>query len=349
MEVVGATAVRHPDSTLLQAGAEAALLPASATQAHGEHGPAPKLSIVSTLYRSRSFLPGFLDECLQVLQQLGIDNFEILLVNDGSPDDSVAYCRQRQRDVPQLVVVELSRNFGHHHAIHAGLGLARGEQVFLIDCDLEVRPAVLADFRARMQQPGDVDVIYGYQEARKGGFAERVGGGLFWKTLNKLSDVQIPENTVTERLMSRRFVQSLLQMGDYNLFLAGMMSWTGFVQIGVPVVKKQREGRSTYTLLRRLQLMVNAVSSFSSRPLIWMFNIGVGITCLSVLYVAYLVFRRLFFGDTLLGFTSMMGMLAISLGIMTTAVGLVGIYLGKVYNQVQGRPTYIIKDIHRQP
>jgi putative glycosyltransferase len=93
--------------------------------------------------------------------------------------------------------------------------------------------------------------------------------------------------------------------------------------------------------------MVNAISSFSSKPLTWMFNIGVGITALSLLYVAYLVFRRLAFGDTLLGFTSMMGLMAISLGIMTTAVGLVGIYLGKVFNQVQSRPTFIIKDVHR--
>jgi putative glycosyltransferase len=306
----------------------------------------PALSIVSTMFRSRGFLETFLDECLQTLAACGVSDFEIVLVSDGSPDDSVAYALQRRQDIPQLVVVELSRNFGHHHAIQAGLRISRGQQVFLIDCDLEVRPGVLAEFLAKQRSTG-ADMIFGYQEARKGGVFEKYSGALFWKGLNLLSDVAIPENVLTERLMSRRFIDALLQMGDYNLFLAGMMTWTGFTQIGMPIAKKQREGRSTYTLMRRVQLMVNAISSFSSKPLTWMFNIGVCITFVSIAYVVYLVFRRVAFGDTLLGFTSMMGLMAISLGIMTTAVGLVGIYLGKVFNQVQGRPTYLVKDIYR--
>jgi putative glycosyltransferase len=308
--------------------------------------PLPALSIVATLYRSRRFLETFLDECVQALRASGVASFEIVLVSDGSPDDSVAYALQRRQDIPQLVVVDLARNFGHHHAIQAGLYIARGEQVFLIDCDLEVRPAVLAEFIAKQKSTG-ADLVFGYQEARKGGAFEKFSGALFWKGLNALSDVPIPANMLTERLMSRRFIDAFLQMGDYNLFLGGMMVWTGFLQIGLPVAKKQREGRSSYTLVRRLQLMVNAISSFSSKPLTWMFNIGVCITFVSMAYVVYLVFRRIVFGDTLLGFTSMMGLMAISLGIMTTAVGLVGIYLGKVFNQVQRRPTYIVKDIFR--
>lgn len=306
----------------------------------------PAISIVSTMYRSRPFLEPFLAECLAALKAAGCDNFEIVLVNDGSPDDSVSYSIQRGREIPQLVVVDLSRNFGHHHAIHAGLRHSTGDLVFLIDCDLEVRPAVLAEFLAKQEQLG-CDLVFGYQDSRKGRWFERLSGDLFYRGINAFTDVRIPENVLTERVMTRRFVDALLQLGDYNLFLAGMMSWTGFVQIGMPVVKKQREGRSTYTTLRKLQLMVNAVSSFSSKPLTWLFNAGVLITLVSFSYVAYLVFRKAFFGDALLGFTSMMGLMAVSLGIMTTALGVVGIYLGKVYNQVQNRPTYIVKDIHR--
>jgi putative glycosyltransferase len=136
-------------------------------------------------------------------------------------------------------------------------------------------------------------------------------------------------------------------MGDYNLFLGGMMSWTGFLQIGLPIAKRQRDGASTYTLVKRFQLMVNAVSSFSSKPLTWLFNAGVVITLLSFSYVTYLVFRKVAFGDALLGFTSVMALSAMSLGILTTALGLVGIYLGKVFNQVQNRPTYIVRDVLR--
>ena len=306
----------------------------------------PEISIVSTMYRSRSFLDAFLTECQQALRAIGCESFEIVLVNDGSPDDSLAYALQRRGDIAGLVVIDLSRNFGHHAAIQAGLRESRGALVFLIDCDLEVRPAVLGTFLPKLRQTG-ADVVFGYQEARKGGWFERSSGNLFWLGFNRLSETQVPENLVTERVMTRRFVDALLRLGDYNLFMAGMMSWAGYTQIGVPVGKQQRAGQSSYTLLRRVQLMVNAVSSFSSKPLVWLFNAGVLITVASFGYAAYLIARKLIFDDALLGFTSMMAMMAMTLGILTTGLGLVGIYLGKVFNQVQNRPTYIIRDIHR--
>jgi len=315
-------------------------------QLENPNAPPVALSIVSTMYRSRPFLEQFLSECLQALAQIECTDFEIVLVNDGSPDDSLAYAVQRREDIPQLVVVDLSRNFGHHHAILAGMQQASGELIFLIDCDLEVEPGVLPEFVSKLQESAS-DMVFGFQNSRKGSWFERVSGGLFWKGFNLLSETKIPENIATERLMTRRFVDAVMQMGDYNLFLGGMMSWTGFTQLGLPVVKKQRAGPSNYNLLKRIGLTVNAVSSFSSQPLIWLFNMGISITLLSFAYVAYLVVRKLMFGDALLGFTSMMGMMAIILGILTTSVGLVGIYLGKVFNQVQNRPKYIVRDIYR--
>jgi putative glycosyltransferase len=316
------------------------------SQSDNEPFVATQLSIVATMYRSRPFLERFLDECLQALAQLPCANFEIVLVNDGSPDDSLSYAIGRRKDIPQLVVVDLSRNFGHHYAMQAGLRYARGDLVFLIDCDLEVSPLTLSAFKTKLDASGS-DMVYGYQEARKGGFFERAGGGFFYKAFNLLSDIKIPENIATERIMTRRYVEALLQLGDRNLFLGGMMSWTGFQQLGLPLQKQQRDGKSTYTLLRRINLMVNAVSSFSAQPLLWMFNIGLTITTFSFLYVFYLVLRKVLFDDALLGFTSMVAMITLSLGIMTTGLGIIGIYLGKVFTQVQNRPTYIVKDVHR--
>jgi putative glycosyltransferase len=230
--------------------------------------------------------------------------------------------------------------------MQAGLAHARGELIFLIDCDLEVSPSVLKEFLRKRHESG-ADLVYGYQESRKGGWFEKISGGLFWKGFNWLSDIKIPENILTERIMTRRFVDGLLQLGDRNLFMGGMMTWTGFDQIGIPIAKKQRDGDSTYTLLKRLRLMVNAVSSFSSQPLIWLFNAGISITLLSLAFVTYLVLRKLLFDDALLGFTSVMAAIALSLGILTTGLGVVGIYLGKIFNQVQNRPTYIVRDVHR--
>lgn len=307
----------------------------------------PQWSIVSTMYRSKPFLEQFLSECLAALASMGCDDYEIVLVNDGSPDDSLDYARSRLVDLPRLRVVDLSRNFGHHHAMQAGLSVAQGDKVFLIDCDLEVAPSFLVAMAAKMEETG-ADLVFGYQELRKGGWFEQFSGGLFWRGINLLSEVRVPENMVTERVMSRRYVDALLSMGDANLFLGGMMSWAGFLQIGVAVGKKQREGQSTYTLMKRVQLMVNAVSSFTSRPLVWLFNAGVLITALSFAYAVYLVIRKLAFGDALIGFTSLMGMMAFSLGVVTTALGVLGIYLGKVFNQVQNRPTFIIRDIHQR-
>lgn len=306
----------------------------------------PQLSIVSTMYRSRAFLERFLAECIQAADQLGCTSYEIILVNDGSPDDSLAYAIARKMDIPQLVVVDLSRNFGHHYAMQAGLSQARGDLVFLIDCDLEVSPLTLPEFERKLRDSGS-DMVYGYQEARKGGFFEKASGDFFYRAFNFLSDIKIPENIATERVMTRRYVDALLRLGDRNLFLAGMMSWTGFQQLGLPLQKKQREGRSSYTLLARINLMVNAVSSFSAQPLVWLFNIGLTITSFSFLYVFYLIVRKILFDDALLGFTSMVALTTLSLGIMTTGLGIIGIYLGKVFTQVQNRPTYIIKDVHR--
>lgn len=308
--------------------------------------PRPALSIVSTMYRSRPFLETFLAECLKALEVIRCANFEIVLVNDGSPDDSLEYALSRKCAIPELVVVDLSRNFGHHNAILAGLQVSRGDKVFLIDCDLEVAPSVLADLHSTQQQCG-ADLVYGYQESRKGGWFERWTGGLFWKGFNLLSETPVPENVVTERIMTRRFVDALLTMGDRNLFLGGMMTWTGFDQVGIPVPKGLREAASTYTLTKRLTLLVNAVSSFSSQPLIWLFNAGIFIMFMSFAYGGYLIARKVFFDDALLGFTSLMALLAMTLGILTTAIGLVGIYLGRVFNQVQSRPVFIIKNIVR--
>jgi len=306
----------------------------------------PHISVVSTMYRSRAFLEEFLGGCLRALEEMACEDFEIILVNDGSPDDSLVYVRDRKRDIPQLVLVDLSRNFGHHNAMQAGLQVARGDLVFLIDCDLEVAPAVLGDLYRKQQATG-ADLVFGYQEARKGGWVERISGGWFWTGFNLLSDVKVPENMVTERVMTRRFVNALLSMGDRNLFLGGMMSWTGFDQIGLSIAKGQRQGASTYTLARRGRLLVNAVTSFSAQPLMWLFYAGLTITIASFTYGAHLVIRRFLFGDVLVGFTSVMALLALSLGVVTTAIGLLGIYLGKIFIQVQNRPNYLIKDIWR--
>lgn len=306
-----------------------------------------ELSVVTTLYKSEHFLKVFLDEIILAIQKIKIKEFELIFVNDGSPDDSLAYLLAQKKEIPQIKIVDLSRNFGHHYAMQAGLGQAKGNLIFLIDNDLETPPAILIQFYQLLKSDQNLDVVYGFQETRKGGIIEKKFGSIFWYLINKMSDTKIPHNILTERLMTKQYVLSLLELNDANLFLGGMMYWVGFNQKGIPVKKGLREGASTYTVKKRLQLMLHAVTSFSGKPLEWLFYFGLSITCTSIIFLLYLLFQKIVHQDEVqLGWTSIVAINILILGIISTFLGIIGIYLFKIFNQVQGRPNSIIKKIY---
>ena len=306
-----------------------------------------KLSVVTTLYKSKNFLEIFLKEISSAIETLAIENYELVFVNDGSPDDSVAYLLERKKDISQIKIIDLSRNFGHHYAIQAGLNYASGEYVFLIDNDLETPPSILVDFFNEIKKDNTLDVVYGYQEARKGNFIEKKAGSIFWVLINKLSDTKIPHNILTERLMTKQYVNELLRLQDANLFIGGMFYWVGFNQKGISVKKGQREGASTYSVKRRAELMLQAITSFSGKPLEWLFYIGVTISFFSFLFLVYLAIQKILHPDEVqLGWTSIVAINVLILGIISTFLGLIGIYIFKIFKQVQGRPNAIIKKIY---
>ena len=305
------------------------------------------LSVVTTLYKSKPFLETFLKEIIANIQIIKINDFELVFVNDGSPDDSVEYLLERKKEIPEIKIIDLSRNFGHHYAIQAGLNFASGEYVFLIDNDLETPPSVLVDYYNEIIIDKNLDVVYGYQEARKGNFIEKKAGSVFWVLINKLSDTKIPHNILTERLMTKQYVNELLRLQDANLFMGGMMNWVGFNQKGIPVKKGQREGASTYSIKRRAELMLQAITSFSGKPLEWLFYIGISISFFSFLFLIYLATQKIIHQDEVqLGWTSIVAINVLILGIISTFLGLIGIYIYKIFRQVQGRPNVIIKKIY---
>jgi len=304
-----------------------------------------KLSIVTTLYRSEQYVNEFYELISSNANKITND-YEIVFVNDGSPDNSVERVLEIRKKDNKVKLIDLSRNFGHHYAIMAGLNFALGEYIYLTDCDLEVSPETIIAFNDKIVQQ-KIDVVYGFQETRKGRFIEKQGGGLFWKMINKLGNLDIPKNVVTERLMSRRYVENLISLGDRNLFLAGMMSWTGFSQLGVPVLKMQRKGNSTYSAMKRIKLATEAITSFSVVPLKMMFNLGILITLASILGIVFIVIRKLIFPEQILiGYTSLMIMIMLALGIIVCALGIIGMYISKIFIQTQNRPLYIIKNIY---
>ncbi|MFK7058785.1 glycosyltransferase family 2 protein [Flavobacterium oreochromis] len=305
------------------------------------------ISVVSTLYKSKKFLNIFLDEILSALKQINCENYELIFVNDGSPDDSLPFLIEKKKEIPQIKVLDLSRNFGHHYAMQAGLNYASGDYIFLIDNDLETSPNVLVQFFNEMQNEVDLDVVYGYQQLRKGGFIERVTGSLFWKLINLISDTKIPHNILTERLMTKQYVDALLNLKDANLFMGGMMYWIGFNQKAIEVKKGVRQGASTYTLKKRLELMLQAITSFSGKPLEWLFYFGLLISFSSFIFIIYLVIEKIIYQDKIqLGWTSIIAINVFVLGVIATFLGVIGIYIYKIYRQVQGRPNSIIKRIY---
>ena len=305
------------------------------------------LSVVTTLYRSKKFLETFLAEMTQTIAELGITNYELIFVNDGSPDDSVSYLLERKKMMERITVIDLSRNFGHHYAMQAGLQHAKGDFIFLIDNDLETPPSFLRKCYESLLANPDIDVAYGFQEERKGGFTENLGGRIFWWAINKFSEVKIPKNILTERLMRRSYVQSLLLLGDANLFIGGMMYWAGYNQIGIAVEKGKREGQSTYSTKKRMQLMIQAITSFSGKPLEYLFYTGLLITFGSVVTIIFLISKKMVMGDEIeLGWTSLVVLNILILGIISTFLGLIGIYMFKIFRQVQNRPNAIVKKIY---
>ena len=306
-----------------------------------------KLSVVTTLYRSKRFLEPFLNEMQKALTDINCNDYELIFVNDGSPDDSLDYLLQRRADVPQIKIVDLSRNFGHHYAMQAGLSKAKGDYIFLIDNDLETPPSILKEFYSEMVSDTMLDVVYGYQDTRKGSFIERKAGSIFWVLINKMSDTKIPHNILTERLMTKQYVNELLRLQDANLFIGGMMYWVGFNQKGVAVKKGVREGASTYSVKRRAELMLQAITSFSGKPLEWLFYFGLTISFCSVVFIFFLAIQKIIHRDEVqLGWTSIIAINILILGIISTFLGIIGIYLYKIFRQVQGRPNAIIKKIY---
>jgi putative glycosyltransferase len=251
-----------------------------------------KLSIVATLYQSASYINEFHARVSAAANLLVLDDYEIILVNDGSPDSSLDIAINLFGYDSHVVVVDLSRNFGHHKAMMTGLAHVKGELVFLIDSDLEEEPEWLVSFAQQMKKE-HCDVVYGVQERRKGNWFERWSGQWFYRFFKALTGLALPENVVTARLMSRRYVDALLCHQEREVFMAGLWHITGFDQRPL-VINKHSTSETTYTFRRKMSLLVNSVTSFSNAPLVSIFYIGLAISLFALAYIAYLVTHWLF-------------------------------------------------------
>jgi putative glycosyltransferase len=303
-----------------------------------------KLSIVATLYRSASYIEEFLTRSSNVARQLVGDSFEIVLVNDGSPDNSLDIAVAQIARFPWLKVIDLSRNFGHHQAMMTGLSHATGEHVYLLDSDLEEEPEWLLEFWRTMHDE-HADMVYGVQRQRKGSFSERVTGSLFHTVFRALTGIVQLDNIVTARVMSRRFVDALLLHQEREIMIGGLWIITRFTQVKV-IVKKHSSSPTTYTFGRKLNHLINAVTSFSSLPLKFTFYVGMIISFSAVIYIIYSVILRTIQPSVLDGFTALIASIWFFSGLIVFFLGVQGIYIAKIFTEVKQRPQTIIREVY---
>lgn len=306
-----------------------------------------KLSIVATLYRSAPFIAEFHQRASAAARQAAADDYEIILVNDGSPDNSLDLAVQLTMEDRHVVLVDLSRNFGHHKAMMAGLEYASGERVFLLDSDLEEEPEWLMDFSQLMTEE-NADVVYGRQKKRKGNWLERWSGVAFYSIFNWLTYIDHPRNIVTARLMTRRYVDALLQYQEREVVISCLWVITGFKQCE-KIVKKNNTSATTYSLFKKFQNAADAITSFSAVPLRIVFYVGTIIFLVAMVFACVLAFNRIFFSEPINGWTSVMVSIWVLGGMVTSTLGIIGIYLSRIFLETKRRPHFIVREVYGRP
>ncbi len=306
----------------------------------------PALSIVATLYKSAPYVAEFCARATTSAISFAGDSYEIVLVNDGSPDNSLDIAVEIASASSRITVVDLSRNFGHHQAMLAGLSYATGDLIFLIDSDLEEQPEWLLLFAKAMKEQ-KCDVVFGVQRSRKGGWLERWTGSWFYRIFNTLAAVDLPHNITNARLMTRRYLDALLLHEERELFLAGLWQITGFQQTPV-VVDKHSNSPTTYTLRHKVGLLVNAITSFSNAPLYAIFYVGLTISLLAAIYVAFVLLSWALDEKPPEGWTSLIASVWLLGGLIISFLGVIGIYVAKLYAEAKRRPRTIVRHVFRR-
>jgi putative glycosyltransferase len=305
-----------------------------------------KLSIVTTLYRSAPTIDEFYRRVMAAAAPITAE-LELVMVNDGSPDDSLDLALALHRSDPRVVVVDLSRNFGHHKAMMTGLAHATGDLVFLIDSDLEEEPELLGQFHARLAK-GDCDVVFGVQEARRGGVVERVTGALYFSLVDALSDQKIPRNIAAARLMKRDYVGALVRHRDREFMISHLWQLTGYRQVALPI-RKLAHSPSTYSFLMRVEMAIRHLTTTSTKLLYFIFYAGLGISALSALVSVYYVVRYFLSGVGVGGYTSLIVSIWFFGGLTTLILGVLGIHIANVLSETKRRPYTVVRRVYRAP
>lgn len=328
------------------------MVPSDTSQAGrgGAVGTASLLTVVVPCYNESDVVALFYRELKPVLDSLPNLDHEIILVDDGSTDDTLPILNDLAGEDPAVRVCSLSRNFGHQIALTAGLDFAEGDAVVMIDADLQHPPETIAELVGKWRE--GYDVVSAVRTNTQGAsWLKDFNSKSFQWILNFLSTTRIPQGAADFNLMSRRVYSSIRQMPERHRFLRGLVSWAGFSHALVPYeCGKRAAGRSKYTLAKMVSLALDAVFSFSSQPLRLALRLGLVMALLGFVYLFWTVANGLIRGGLVPGYASLIGVTITLGGCQLIFIGLIGHYLARVFEEVKGRPMYLLKQApHKSP
>lgn len=311
---------------------------------HAPSSTLPLLSVVVPVFNESAVLPAFLERASTAFAAIPGVDYELVFVDDGSRDDSFAQLSARAARDPHVRVVKFSRNFGHQIAITAGVDHARGDCVVVIDADLQDPPEVVG--RMVDQWRAGFDVVYGVRETREGESTMKLAtAALFYRLLTRLTNIQIPTDVGDFRLMSRRAVNELSRLREKDRFVRGLVSWIGFRQTGVLYNRDKREaGETKYPYRKMIRFALDGITSFSTVPLRLATWMGYTSALLAVLYLVYVLIMR-FLGHTIEGWATIMVAMLFLGSVQLICLGILGEYLGRVFNEVKPRPMYVVEEL----
>jgi polyisoprenyl-phosphate glycosyltransferase len=307
----------------------------------------PVYSVVAPVFNEQETLPHFYARVTEVMEGLG-EPFELVLVNDGSRDESYKVMRELVEKDPRVRVINFSRNFGHQMAVSAGLDHARGEAVVIIDSDLQDPPEVIVELAAKWR--AGAEVVYAQRRKRPGETRFKLfTASVFYRLISRITTMDLPRDTGDFRLLDRKVVDTLITMREHNRFMRGLSVWVGFRQEAVLYDRKERfAGTTKYPLLKMIRLSVDAITGFSYAPLQLATTIGFILAGISLVGVAIAVPVRIFGGGIQGQGTTLIVVLLLG-GIQLIFLGIIGEYLGRIYDEVRDRPLYIVHDLVEAP
>lgn len=302
-----------------------------------------KYSIVIPLYNEEAILSLLVERMQQIMSELD-GPAEVVMVDDGSADRSYQIAEAASAEDERFKLIQLSRNFGHQTAITAGMDAAAGDAIIIMDADLQDPPYVIHQMVEKWQE--GYEVVYGVRQHREGErLFKTATASAFYGLLHRIADIDTPVDVGDFRLVDRKALNAFLQMRESNRYVRGMFSWIGFRQAGVPYTREERQAGAThYTLSKMVKLASNGIMGFSTAPLRLALGAGVFLAFASVIYGLVAIGLKLAGESLVPGYTSLLFAITFFSGIQLMVMGVVGLYVGRIYDEARGRPLYVVRD-----